>query len=111
MKRLQDHGYRVIPVNPQITGEHIHGEFVFRELGQLGDPIDIVDIFRRSDAVEPIVEEAIAIGAKAIWMRKSSRGRRRARRGGGAEGGHGSLSRDRNSPAWHPAGPRRMIVR
>jgi predicted CoA-binding protein len=68
MKRLQDHGYRVIPVNPQITGEHIHGEFVFRELGQLGDPIDIVDIFRRSDAVEPIVEEAIAIGAKAIWM-------------------------------------------
>ena len=47
MKRLQDHGYRVIPVNPQITGEHVHGEFVFRELGQLGDPIDIVDIFRR----------------------------------------------------------------
>lgn len=68
MKRLQDHGYRVIPVNPQITGEHVHGEFVFRELGQLGDSIDIVDIFRRSDAVEPIVEEAIAIGAKAIWM-------------------------------------------
>lgn len=68
MKRLQDHGYRVIPVNPQITGEHVHGEFVFRELGQLGDSIDIVDIFRRPDAVEPIVEEAIAIGAKAIWM-------------------------------------------
>lgn len=68
MKRLQDHGYRVVPVNPQITGEHVHGEFVFRELGQLGDPIDIVDIFRRSDAVEPIVEEAIRIGAKAIWM-------------------------------------------
>lgn len=68
MKRLQDHGYRVIPVNPQITGEHVHGEFVFRELGQLGDSIDIVDIFRRSDAVEPIVEEAIQVGAKAIWM-------------------------------------------
>ena len=68
MKRLQDHGYRVIPVNPQITGEHVHGEFVFRDLDQLGDPIDIVDIFRRSDAVEPIVEEAIRIGAKAIWM-------------------------------------------
>jgi len=68
MKRLQDHGYRVIPVNPQITGEHVHGEFVFRELGQLGDPIDIVDIFRRSDAVGPIVDEAIAIGAKAVWM-------------------------------------------
>ena len=68
MKRLQDHGYRVIPVNPQITGEHVHGEFVFRELGQLGDPIDIVDIFRRSDAVGGIVDEAIAVGARAIWM-------------------------------------------
>lgn len=68
MKLLQDHGYRVIPVNPQITGEHVHGEFVFRELGQLGDSIDIVDIFRRSDAVGAIVDEAIAIGAKAIWM-------------------------------------------
>lgn len=68
MKRLQDHGYRVIPVNPQITGEHLHGEFVFRDLDQLGDPIDIVDIFRRSDAVGPIVDQAIAIGAKAVWM-------------------------------------------
>ncbi|MDZ7282085.1 CoA-binding protein [Sphingomonas sanguinis] len=68
MKRLQDHGYRVIPVNPQITGEHVHGEFVFRELGQLGDPIDIVDIFRRSEAAGDVVDEAIAIGAKAVWM-------------------------------------------
>ncbi len=68
MKRLQDHGYRVIPVNPQITGEHVHGEFVFRELAQLGDPIDIVDIFRRSDAAGEAVDEAIAIGAKAVWM-------------------------------------------
>ena len=68
MQRLQDHGYRVIPVNPQITGEHIHGEFVFRDLAQLGDPIDIVDIFRRSDAVGEVVDQAIAIGAKAVWM-------------------------------------------
>lgn len=68
MARLQRHGYRVIPVNPQITGEHVHGEFVFRDLDQLGDPIDIVDIFRRSDAVGPIVDQAIAVGAKAVWM-------------------------------------------
>ena len=68
MKRLQDHGYRVIPVNPQITGEHIHGEFVFRELAQLGDPIDIVDIFRNSAAAGEAVDQAIAIGAKAVWM-------------------------------------------
>ena len=46
MAMLQRHGYRVIPVNPQITGEHVHGEFVYRELSQIGLPIDIVDIFR-----------------------------------------------------------------
>ena len=68
MATLQRHGYRVIPVNPQITGEHVHGEFVFRDLPQLGDSIDIVDIFRRSDAVGEVVDEAIAIGAKAVWM-------------------------------------------
>jgi predicted CoA-binding protein len=68
MKRLQDHGYRVIPVNPQITGEHIHGEFVYRELSQIGVPIDIVDIFRRSQAAGEAVDEAIATGAKAVWM-------------------------------------------
>ena len=68
MKALQDHGYRVIPVNPQITGEHIHGEFVFRELSQLGDPIDLVDIFRRPMAAGEAVDEAIAAGAQAVWM-------------------------------------------
>ena len=68
MATLQAHGYRVIPVNPQITGEHVHGEFVFRDLDQLGDPIDIVDIFRRSDAAGEVVDQAIAIGAKAVWM-------------------------------------------
>ena len=68
MAALQAHGYRVLPVNPAITGEHILGEYVWDNLGQIGVPIDIVDIFRRSDAVGPIVEEAIAVGAKAIWM-------------------------------------------
>jgi len=68
MKSLQQHGYRVIPVNPQITGEHVHGEFVFRDLHQLGDPIDIVDIFRRPAAAGEAVDEAIAVGAKAVWM-------------------------------------------
>ena len=68
MKQLQDHGYRVIPVNPQITGEHVHGEFVFRDLSQIGEPIDLVDIFRRSDAAGEAVDDAIAAGAKAVWM-------------------------------------------
>jgi predicted CoA-binding protein len=68
MKFLQDWGYRVIPVNPQITGEHVHGEFVWRELAQLGVPLDIVDIFRRPEAAAEAVEQAIFIGAKAVWM-------------------------------------------
>ena len=68
MKFLQGHGYRVIPVNPMITGEHIHGEYVWRELDQIGEPIDMVDIFRKSSEVGPIVDQAIAIGAKAVWM-------------------------------------------
>ena len=68
MAKLQAHGYRVIPVNPQTTGEHVHGEFVFRDLSQLGDPIDIVDIFRNSAAAGDAVDQAIAAGAKAVWM-------------------------------------------
>jgi len=68
MKFLQSHGYRVLPVNPEITGEHVHGEFVWRELAQIGEPIDIVDIFRRSDAAGEAVDQAIAVGAKAVWM-------------------------------------------
>lgn len=68
MAMLQEHGYRVIPVNPQITGEHLHGEFVFRELAQIGEPIDIVDIFRRPLAAGEAVDAAIAVGAKAVWM-------------------------------------------
>ena len=68
MKFLQDHGYRVIPVNPQITGEHVHGEFVWRDLAQIGEPIDIVDIFRRPEAAGDAVDQAIAVGAKAVWM-------------------------------------------
>ncbi len=68
MKFLQDQGYRVIPVNPRITGEHVHGEYVWRELAQIGEPIDIVDIFRNSDDAAAGVDEAIAVGAKAVWM-------------------------------------------
>ena len=68
MKFLQDQGYRVLPVNPRITGEHIHGEYVWRELSQIGEPIDIVDIFRNSHDAAAAVDEAIVAGAKAVWM-------------------------------------------
>lgn len=68
MQVLQDHGYRVLPVNPQIPGEHIHGEFVWDRLSDIGVPIDIVDIFRNSAAAGAVVDDAIAAGAKAVWM-------------------------------------------
>ena len=68
MKFLQDHGYRVLPVNPTITGEHVHGEYIWRDLSQIGEPIDIVDIFRNSEAAGEAVDQAIAAGAKAVWM-------------------------------------------
>jgi hypothetical protein len=68
MKFLQGRGYRVFPVNPTITGERIHGEYVWRDLHQIGEPIDIVDIFRRPEAAGEAVDEAIAVGARAVWM-------------------------------------------
>ena len=67
MRFLQRHGYRVFPVNPQITGEHVHGEYVWRELGQIGEPIDLVDVFRRSELAGEAIDAAIAVGAKAVW--------------------------------------------
>ncbi len=68
MKYLQRKGYRVIPVNPRAAGQEILGEPVVGSLGEIGSPVDMVDIFRNSDAAGPITDEAIAIGAKAVWM-------------------------------------------
>jgi predicted CoA-binding protein len=67
MRFLQDHGYRVYPVNPSITGEHVHGEYVWRELSQIGEQIDLVDIFRNSRDAGDAIDQAIAVGAKAVW--------------------------------------------
>ena len=68
MKFLQEWGYRVLPINPQISETHVLGEFVWRELSQIGIPIDIVDIFRRPEMAMEAVEQAIFVGAKAVWM-------------------------------------------
>lgn len=68
MHFLQTQGYRVFPVNPTITGQQVHGEYVWRELSQIGEPIDLVDIFRNSEAAGEAVDQAIEAGAKAVWM-------------------------------------------
>lgn len=68
MRFLQGRGYRVIPVNPQAAGETIHGETVIASLADIAEPVDMVDIFRRSALVAPVVDEAIAKGAKIVWM-------------------------------------------
>jgi uncharacterized protein len=68
MRFLQSKGFRVIPVNPQAVGETIHGETVVASLSDIAEPIDMVDIFRRSDQVAPVVDEAIAKHAKIVWM-------------------------------------------
>lgn len=63
---LQNQGYRIIPVNPAI--EAALGEQAFPDLQSIPDPVDLVLIFRRSEAVPPVIEAAIKIGAKAVWM-------------------------------------------
>jgi len=68
MRFLQHEGYRCIPVNPQAAGETILGEPVVATLHDIREPVDLVDVFRRADAVPPIIDDAIAIGAKAIWL-------------------------------------------
>ena len=63
---LKEQGYRVIPVNPAAT--EILGEKSYPDLASIPEKIDAVDIFRRPEEVPPIVEDAIKIGAKAVWM-------------------------------------------
>lgn len=63
---LQAVGYRIIPVNPNL--DSVLGEKAYPDLHAVPDPVDLVLLFRRSEDVPPHVEEAIAIGAKAIWM-------------------------------------------
>ena len=80
MKYLQIKGYRVIPVNPKAAGGEILGERVYASLKDIPEKIDMVDIFRASAAVPPIVEDAIQIGAKVVWMQIGVRNDEAARR-------------------------------
>lgn len=68
MRVLLEHGYRVIPVNPQLAGQRVHGQTVVAALSDIDEPIDMVDIFRRPIAAGEAVDEAIAAGARAVWL-------------------------------------------
>ena len=65
-KYMQSQGYRIIPVNPMI--QEALGEKSYPDLKSVPEPIDMVDIFRRSELVAPVVDEAIEVGVKYIWM-------------------------------------------
>ncbi len=65
---LKEQGYKIIPVNPK--AERILGEVCYPDLSSIPESVDVVDIFRRSEEVADIVEEAIKIGAKAVWMQE-----------------------------------------
>ena len=65
---LQRHGYRIIPVNPNL--EEVLGERAYPDLLSIPEPVDVVEVFRRSEEVLPIVQQALKIGAKVIWMQE-----------------------------------------
>jgi uncharacterized protein len=67
MRYLLDHGYRVIPVRPRDCDE-VHGVACVASLGEINGPIDLVDVFRRAEATPEVARDAVAAGAKALWL-------------------------------------------
>jgi hypothetical protein len=67
MRFLLDRGYEVTPVNPGLAGQDIHGRRVVARLAEAG-PLDLVDVFRRSEEAGAVMDEAVALGARAIWL-------------------------------------------
>lgn len=68
MKALLDHGYDVVPVNPGLAGQSIHGRTVVATLADVSPPADMIDVFREPAAVPAIADAAIALGASSIWL-------------------------------------------
>lgn len=81
MKYLQRKGYRVIPVNPGNAGKELLGEQVYANLRQVPDNVDMANVFRASHTVGPIVEDAIAVGVKVVWMQLGVRNDEAAAKG------------------------------
>jgi len=67
-KYMQEHGYRIIPVNPAYENQEILGERCYARLSDIPEKIDLVDCFRKSETIEPLAQEAIHIGAKVLWL-------------------------------------------
>ena len=68
MKYLQDYGFKVYPVNPSMKGQKLLGETVFGNIKEIKSPIEIIDVFRPSDEVIEIAQDAVKIGAKVLWL-------------------------------------------
>ena len=67
-KYLQQHGYRIFPVNPRYAGQELLGERCVANLDEIKEPLDIVDVFRRTEDVMPLARSAVAIGARCLWQ-------------------------------------------
>jgi uncharacterized protein len=78
MQKLQHAGYRVIPVNPKET--EVLGERAYGSLEEVPNPVDIVDVFRRSEDTPPLADSAVTIGAKALWLQTGISNEEAARR-------------------------------
>ncbi|MBT4385718.1 MAG: CoA-binding protein [Betaproteobacteria bacterium] len=67
-KYMQEHGYKIIPVNPAYVGQEVLGERCYSSLEDIPESVDMVDCFRKSEDIEPIASQAVTIGAKIIWL-------------------------------------------